>query len=82
MTFPLSQLCPEGWDEEFDDEDSPNEKAIESLTPEQPQQGVEDLSGQHLSKFDDEKLLDEKETCMVEVWKDEVIEGVTEEMQE
>ena len=26
-----------GWGEEFDDEDSPNEKAIESLTPEQPQ---------------------------------------------
>ena len=47
---------PGGWGEEFDDEDSPNEKAVESLTPKQPQQGVEDLSCQHLNKFDEEEL--------------------------
>ena len=56
------------------------EMAIESLIPEQPQQGVEDLSGQHLRKFDVEKQLDKKETCTVVVWKDEVIEIVIEEM--
>ena len=44
--------------------------------------GVEDLSDQYLSKFDDEKQLDKKETCMVGIWKDEVIETITEEMQE
>ena len=67
---------PRGWGEDFDDEDSPNKKAIESLILEQPQHGVEDLSGQHLSKFDDEKQLDKKETCTVRVWKDEMIETV------
>ena len=67
---------PAGWGEEFDDEDSPNEKAVESLIPKQPQQGVEDLSGQHLSKFDDVKQLE------VGVWKNEVIETFIEEMQE
>ena len=51
------------------------------MIPKKPQQGAEDLSGQYLSKFDDEKLLDKKETCTVEVWKDEVIETVIEEMQ-
>ena len=35
-----------------------------------------------MSKFEDEKQLDKKETCMVEVWKDELMETVTEEMQE
>ena len=40
------------------------------------------MSGQHLSKFDDEKLMDKKETCTVEVWKEEMIETVTEKMQE
>ena len=44
---------PGGWGEEFDDEDSLNEKAVESLIPKQSQQGVKDLSGHHLSKFDD-----------------------------
>ena len=78
----IELIMPRGWDEEFDDEDSPNEKAIESLTHEDPQQGAEDLLGQYWSKFDDEKLLDKKETCTVEVWKDKVMETVTEEMQE
>ena len=48
---------------------------------EQPQQGAEELSGQQLSKFEDEKQLDKKETCMVGIWKEEMIEAVTEEMQ-
>ena len=33
-------------------------------------------------EFDDEKLMDKNETCTVEVWKDEVIKTVIEEMQE
>ena len=80
--IPIESIMLGGQFEEFDDEDSSNKKAIESLTPKQPQQGVEDLSCQYLSKFDDEKQLDKKETCMVGVWKDEVIETVTEEILE
>ena len=82
FNIPIESIIPRGWGEDFDDEDSLNEKAVESLIPEQPQQGVKDLSSQLLSKFDDEKQLDKKETCMVGVWKDEVIETVIEKMQE
>ena len=32
----IESIMPRGWGEEFDDEDSPNEKAVESLIPEQP----------------------------------------------
>ena len=32
--IPIESIMPGGWGEEFDDEDSPNEKAIESLIPE------------------------------------------------
>ena len=31
-------------------------------------------------EFDDEKLLDKSETCTIELWKDEVMEEVAEEM--
>ena len=33
--IPIKSIMPGGWGEEFDDEDSPNEKAVESLIPEQ-----------------------------------------------
>ena len=33
-------------------------------------------------EFDDEKLLDKNETCTIKLWKDELMEEVTEEMQE
>ena len=65
--IPIKSIMPGGWGEEFDNEDSPNENVVESLIPKQPQQGIEDLLSQHLSKFDDEKQLDKNETCMVEV---------------
>ena len=61
----IESIIPGGWDEEFDDEDSLNEKVVEPLIPEQPQQGAEDLSGQHLSKSNDEKQLDKKEACII-----------------
>ena len=32
--IPIESIIPRGWGEEFDDEESPNEKAVESLTPE------------------------------------------------
>ena len=58
---PIESIILGGWGEEFDDEDTPNEKAVEPLIHEQPLQGTEDLSGQPLSKSDDEKQLDKKE---------------------
>ena len=82
FNIPIESIIPGGQGEEFNDEDSPNEKAVEPLIPEQPQQGAKELSGQQLSKFEDKKQLDKKETCTVGVWKDEVIEKVTEKMQE
>ena len=33
---PIESIMPEGWGEEFDDKESTNEKAVESLIPEQP----------------------------------------------
>ena len=56
-----------GWGDEFDDDEPMNEEEKKAEDAEQPQQGAEDLSGQHLSKSDDEKQLDKKETCMVGV---------------
>ena len=63
--IPIESIIPEGWGEEFDDEDFPKEKAVEPLILEQSQQEAEDLSSQHLSKSDDEKQPDEKEACTV-----------------
>ena len=60
--IPIGSIMPGGWGEEFD---SPNKKAVEPLIPEQSQQEVEGLSGQHLSKFDDENRPNEKEACIV-----------------
>ena len=34
--IPIESIMPGGQGEYFDDEDSPNEKAVESLTPKQP----------------------------------------------
>ena len=67
--------------DEFEDDEPVSEKNKRVENSEQPQQGAEELSGQQLSKFEDEKQLDKNETCIVEVWKDEVMEEVTEEMQ-
>ena len=61
--IPIESIMPGGWGEVFNDEDSTNKKAVEPLILEQPQQGAEDLSGQYLSKYDDEKQSDEKEAC-------------------
>ena len=77
---PIESIIPEGWDDEFEDDELVSEKDKKAEKTEQPLQGAEDLSGQHLSKSDDEKKLDKKKACTVGVWKDEVIETVTKEM--
>ena len=43
--IPIESIMLGGWGEEFDDEDTPNEKIVEPLIPELPLQGAEDLSG-------------------------------------
>ena len=82
--IPIESIILGGQGDEFQDdgpiseEDQRVDQRVENS--EQPQQGAEELSGQHLSKSDDEKKLDKKKACTVEVWKDEVIETVTKEM--
>ena len=58
---------PGGWGEEFDDDEPVSEKDKKVEEAEHPLQGAEDLSGQHLSKSDNE---------------DEVLETITKEKQE
>ena len=74
--IPMESIIPGGWGNEFEDDGPVSEKDQRVENSEQP------LSGQQLSKFEDEKQLDKKEACTVEVWKDEVIETITKEMQE
>ena len=36
LDIPIESIMPEEWGKEFDDKDSPKEKAVEPLIPEQP----------------------------------------------
>ena len=80
--IPIESIILGGWGDEFEDDGPVSEKDKKAEKTEQPLQGAEDLSGQHLNKSDDEKKLDKEKACTVGVWKDEVIETVTKEMQE
>ena len=80
--IPIKLIIPGGWGDEFKDNRPVSEKDKKAEKTEQPLQGAEDLSSQHLNKSDDEKKLDKEKACTVGVWKDEVIETVTKEMQE
>ena len=80
--IPIESIIPRGWGDEFENDEPASEKNKRVENSEQPQQGAEELSGQQLRKFKVKIQLDKKETCTVGVWKDEVMETVTEEMQE
>ena len=71
--IPIESIIPGGWDDEFENDEPVNEKNKRVENSEQPQQGAEELSGQQLSKFEDEKQLDRKETCTIGIWKDKVM---------
>ena len=58
--IPIESIIPGGWGDEFEDDGPVSEKDKKAEKTEQPLQGAEDLSGQHLSKSDDEKKLDKK----------------------
>ena len=53
--IPIESIIPGGWGDEFEDDGPVSEKDKKSKKAEQPLQVVEDLSGQYLSKSDDEK---------------------------
>ena len=56
---------PEGWGDEFDDEKL-NEEEKKAIDSEQSQKEV----GEEIMPSDGVELMNRKETCMVEVWKD------------
>ena len=65
--IPIESIIPRGWGDEFEDDELVSEEDKRVENSEHPQQGAEELSGQQLSKFEDEKQLDKKETCTVGV---------------
>ena len=80
---PIESIIPEGWDDEFEDDELVSEEGKRVENSEQPQKEVKDMPSDitleeimHADSF--EKQLDKKETCMVE----EVIQEVTEEIQD
>ena len=54
------------WGDEFDDEKPVSEKEKKNKDAEQLQKEIEE----EIMPFDGFELLNSKETCMVEVWKD------------
>ena len=67
---------PGGWGEEFDDDEPVSEKNKKTENTEQPQ----NEKNEEITPSDSVEPLNRKETCTVEVWKDELIEKITEEM--
>ena len=56
---------PGGWGDEFDDEKQVNEEEKKTEDIEQPQKEIE----KEIMPYDGFELLNSKETCIVEVWK-------------
>ena len=67
-----------GWGDEFDDKKTVSEEDKKDENTEQPQKEEK----QEIMPFDNVEQLRSKEAYTVGVWKDEVIETVTKEMQE
>ena len=67
---------PRGWGDEFDDNEPVSEEDKKAENTEQPQKEEK----KEIMTSDSVEPLSSKETCTVEVWKDEVM--VTKEMQE
>ena len=74
--IPIESIIPEGWGDEFENDGPVSEKDKKAENTEQPQKEEK----QETIPSDTVELLSSKETCTVEVWKDEVM--VTKEMQE
>ena len=61
----IESIIPGGWGDEFENDERVSEKNKRVENSKQLQQGAKELSGQQLSKFEDEKQLDKKETCTI-----------------
>ena len=80
---PIESIIPEGWGDEFEDDELVSEEGKRVENSEQPQKEVKgpssDMTLEEIMPADSfEKQLDKKETCMVE----EVIQEVTKEIQD
>ena len=80
---PIESIIPEGWGDEFEDDEPVSEEGKRVEKSEQPQKEVKGMSSdmtlEEIMPADSfENQLDKKETCMVE----EVIQEVTEEIQD
>ena len=76
--IPIESIMPGGWGDEFDDNEPVSEEDKKAESTEQPQKEEK----QEIMPSDSVEPLSSKKTCMVGVWKDEVIETVTKGMQE
>ena len=76
--IPIESIIPGGWGDEFEDDGPVSEKEKKAENIEQPQKEEK----QEILLSDNVEPLSSKEACTVEVWKDEVIETVTKEMQQ
>ena len=74
----IESIMPGGWGDEFDDNKLVSEEDKKDENTEQPQKEEK----QEIMPSDNVEPPSNKETCTVGVWKDEVIETVTKEMQE
>ena len=76
--IPIESIMPRGWGDEFDDNEPVSEEDKKAENTEQPQKEEK----QEIMPSDSVEPLSSKKACTVGVWKDEVIETVTKEMQE
>ena len=74
----IESIVPGGWGDEFNDDEPVSEEDKKAENTKQPQKEEKE----EIMPSDSVEPLSRKETCMVEVWKDEVIETITKEMQE
>ena len=63
--IPIESIIPEGWGDEFDDDEQVNEEEKKAENIEQSEKEIEEIMPPN-----GVELLNRKETCMVEVWKD------------
>ena len=65
--IPIESIVPGSWGDEFDDDKSMSEKDKKTEDTENSQKEIKE----ELMPYDSNEPLNRKETCMVEVWKDE-----------
>ena len=63
--IPIKSIIPGGWGDEFNDEKPMNEEEKKAKNTEQPQKEIKE----EIMPSGGFELLDRKETCMVNIWK-------------